>query len=217
MAEENNERGMSRRKVLGGIATAGTAAAVGAGGTWAYLSDEGSSEFSFTTGDLEVDVTPDTLNFDPINEGEKTATVDIENNGSLPVRQLYWNVLNVNGETAVAKAMEIISVKYGKTDITGDVESQVSGGSTAYLQDIADYLQNNEIVLDSVSTEDDKVLPSGTSRKLIVTVKVDYSKPGMTEDNMSMSATVNVMGMQKPTGSSSSASTPAATTTSSGN
>lgn len=171
-------------------------------GSFAYLTDSGTSDFSFLTGSLEVQTTPDTLDFGDIAESTATADVSITNNGSLPARQVQWTGLGISGADAVtvAQAMQIESIEYRGEDVTDGVLDQVQGAGNGNgifdLDDVSRHLDNDNVDLEGL-VGGDGLDPNGNeTATLAVTVGVDYSQ-NITEDNMAMTATVEVTGEQE--------------------
>lgn len=190
---------ITRRQLLGGIALTGAASAGGAG-TFAYLTDTGSTDLSFVTGSLEVEHDPQTLDFGDVAESTVAADVDITNTGSLPARQVVWSDVTISGSTPVAKAMEVTSITYRGDDITEDVRSTIgssgNGNGILDLHDLAGYLNDNEIDLEGLVGGDGLDPEGGETVTLSIEASVDYSQDGLSEDNMSMQATVEVTGRQ---------------------
>lgn len=187
-----------RRAILGVIALIGVAAASGAG-TFAYLSDEGSTDLSFVTGSLEVENDPQTLDFGDVAEDTVTADMEITNSGSLPARQVVWSDVTIDGSVQVAKAMEVTTISYRGENITSDVQSQISGSGNGNgildLHDVATYLNGNEIDVESLVGGDGLDPESNEAATLSISARVDYSQ-GISEDSMGMQATVEVLGRQ---------------------
>lgn len=67
--EDNIKNNITRRRVLAGIATAGTAGALGSAGTYALLSDTARTRATFTSGSLDLRV-----HYDTTYEGVETQT-----------------------------------------------------------------------------------------------------------------------------------------------
>ena len=197
MSSENT--GRISRLTIGCIVLA-VVVGVGAGGagTYAYLTDTGETALSLTTGSIAITNDPGTLSF-PTDDGtEKTATVTVRNEGTLPARQLSLSSVSISGAngTTVAKASKITAVEYNGTDITGDLESTVgdaNGNGIFDLDDVRTHLENGEYVLSS----DDVALEPGESVQFTVSVVFDYSQPGMTANEMEMGATVEFTGAQE--------------------
>ena len=197
MSSENT--GRISRLTIGCIVLA-VVVGVGAGGagTYAYLTDTGETALSLTTGSIVITNDPGTLSF-PTDDGtEKTATVTVRNEGTLPARQLSLSSVSISGAngTTVAKASKITAVEYNGTDITGDLESTVgdaNGNGIFDLDDVRTHLENGEYVLSS----DDVALEPGESVQFTVSVVFDYSQPGMTANEMEMGATVEFTGAQE--------------------
>ncbi|MBV0901880.1 TasA family protein [Haloarcula salina] len=136
---------ITRRRLLGGLVTAGTASAAAGAGTAAYFTDtEASSDNQVSTGTLTLGF-DGTAAFDfsaSLAPGETTqGTVTLVNAGSLPgsldvdVQYTNSDARNNSKKTAreVAERLDVTTLTYGGTDRTG----QITDGSPPTLHDLA--------------------------------------------------------------------------------
>lgn len=188
---------MSKRKLLALILAVGILSASGGAGTYAYLSDSGTTEVSFLTGSLDVVTTPNTLDFEEDNGDNMTAKVNITNEGSLDAGKVEWSQVSVSGSNDVARAMEIKTVSYRSSGITSSLNETIgdkNNNGIFDLDDIRVYLDNSTINLEDETGGG--VLSSGETVWLFIEVEIDYSQPGITEDNMKMTAVIEITGTQ---------------------
>jgi len=140
-----DETRLTRRRVLGGLVTVGTASAAAGAGTAAYFTDtEASAANQVSTGTLTVGF-GGTAAFDfsaSLAPGEITqGTVTLVNAGSIPgsldVDFEYANsdARNNSKKTAreVAERLDVTTLAYGGTDRLG----QITDGSPPTLHDLA--------------------------------------------------------------------------------
>jgi predicted ribosomally synthesized peptide with SipW-like signal peptide len=103
MADDNDKSPLTRRRVLGGMATVGVAGAVGAG-TWARFRDEETKEVTMSAGTLDLQVsddnsTPLSVNIDDLANGEAVQDCEtLSNAGTVAGRQLSFG-LDITGQS----------------------------------------------------------------------------------------------------------------------
>lgn len=90
MADDNDKSPLTRRRVLGGMATIGAAGAVGAG-SWAAFSDEETANVTASGGTLDLkvedqDITGHQVSIGPVvpNGSKDIRTVTLKNTGTVP-------------------------------------------------------------------------------------------------------------------------------------
>lgn len=182
----------SKRHALILVSLVVAVAGVGGAGTYAYLSDADHTDISFTSGTLEITNSPDTLEFGPDSEENHTATIEVQNDGTLPARSLNWTNLDLDGPnaTVVAKALEVLEVRWNESDVDAGVTDR-NGNGIVDLHDYADRLNSGDVRLGSLDSEEDA--------EFSVTVRFDYSQPGITANGMTLEASTEFRGSQQPT------------------
>jgi len=200
-----NDDGISRRKALGGIALTGVAAAGGGAGTFAYLTDSDSVDSVFEVGSLDLETTPSdgALTFESLEEGEEnTSTINVCNDGSLPIRNVILDGITIEGDTEVAEAIKVREVRYGGNIVANPSQiSDDNGNEISDLHDLNAWLQPDGQSLTDLTSQGtlngtDDGGPECTT--LVIKTKMDYSKLSDVPDNASISASVDLVGEQKP-------------------
>ncbi|GAA0457353.1 SipW-dependent-type signal peptide-containing protein [Halococcus dombrowskii] len=144
MADDNDKSPLTRRRVLGGMATVGAAGAVGAG-TWAAFSDqETSSGNSVQAGTLDLELNQEnTLSVSAVgaDAGPQEVTTKVNNAGSLR-GALSAKVANVNSsegqdsepetDTSTDNGGELdnhlnVSVRFGQSKVLDGNINSVAG------------------------------------------------------------------------------------------
>lgn len=198
--------GISRRKALGGIALTGVAAAGGGAGTYAYLTDEDSVDSFFEVGSLILETTPSdgSLEFNSLQEGEQnTATIDVCNTGSLPIRNVVLEGIEIRGDTKVAKAIKVREVTYGGGAIIGSSKlDDYNNSGVSDLQDLDTWIQNENgrSLTGSTSQGTLNGTDDGGSEcaELVIKTEMDYSALSDVPNNASIDAKVKLSGKQEP-------------------
>jgi predicted ribosomally synthesized peptide with SipW-like signal peptide len=197
--------GISRRKALGGIALTGVAAAGGGAGTYAYLADSDSVDSMFEVGSLDLETTPSggALTFESLAEGEQnTSTIDVCNDGSLPIRNVILDGITISGDTEVAKAIKVREVTYGGDSVADP--SQIGDDNDNGISDLHDlnaWLQPDGLSLTSSTSQgtlNGTDAGGGECTTLVIKTEMDYSVLSDVSDNASISASVDLVGEQKP-------------------
>jgi len=200
-----NDDGISRRKALGGIALTGVAAAGGGAGTFAYLTDSDSVDSVFGVGSLDLETTPSdgALTFESLEEGEEnTSTINVCNDGSLPIRNVILDGITIEGDTEVAEAIKVREVRYGGNIVANPSQiSDDNGNEISDLHDLNAWLQPDGQSLTDLTSQGtlngtDDGGPECTT--LVIKTEMDYSELSDVSDNASISASVDLVGEQKP-------------------
>lgn len=201
---------LTRRRLLGGLAVAGASAAGGAG-TMAYLTDSEATGVTVNVGNLSLDNTAQfEFSEDPSTEGEDTfeQTITLENDGSLPVRQVVLSDVVFSQGGSLADALKILDLRYGRdsdpentTSILPDVESDENGNGIFDLDDLRIILNNGEILLEEIvadsETPEGEVLYHGEKSYLYIEAEWDYSKVPEGQDGAAMVGTITIEGRQQ--------------------
>lgn len=197
--------GISRRKALGGIALTGVAAAGGGAGTFAYLTDSDSVDSVFEVGSLDLETTPGdgALTFESLAEGEQnTSSINVCNDGSLPIRNVILDEITIEGDTEVAKAIKVREVRYGGESVasSSDIQDPNDNGISD-LHDLNAYLGDSGLSLTSSTNQGtlngtDDGGPECTT--LVVKTEMDYSGLSDVPNNASITVEVNLSGEQEP-------------------
>jgi len=137
---------LTRRRLLGGLVTVGAGSAAAGAGTMAYFSDtESSTQNQISTGTLALDFTgSSSFSFDTTLAPTETTTDAVtlvrsgSLSGSLDVDFEYAesDVSTVDPDKsaqAVAENLEVVTLTYGGTDISG----QVTGAAPPTVDDLA--------------------------------------------------------------------------------
>lgn len=204
--------GISRRKALGGIALTGVAAAGGGAGTFAYLTDSDSVDSVFEVGSLDLETTPSdgALTFESLAEGEQnTSTIAVCNDGSLPIRNVILDGITITSDTSdtadaikVAKAIKVRDVRYGGETVAGPSNiTDANGNGISDLHDFDTWLGDSGLSLtDSTGqgTLNGTDAGDGECTTLVIKTEMDYSVLSDVPDNASISASVDLVGEQKP-------------------
>lgn len=197
------EIAMKRRTALKVIVGAGAAATVSGAGTYAYMSDEESIDSMFEVGSLIIDVSPEggELNFESMGEGEEnTSSINICNEGSLPIRDIVVTGVDLEGSTEVASSLELLSATYGGEDVLSSLHNgDQNGNGILDLHDMALYLNSNNVSLESevsgggLNSSDEE----NECKLLEITTKMDYSVLPDGENNRAVTASINIVGDQQ--------------------
>ena len=130
---------LTRRRVLGSIATIGIAGALGAG-TWAELSDEETATVDAQAGSIDLKANGDdqtvSVDFgdDIANGFSETRTIDLTNAGSLPGRALCFGVSNFSSSEGQNFEPETNTDTSdgGELDDVATLTVDLSGGGASY-------------------------------------------------------------------------------------
>jgi|AntDeeMetageno50_2_1112565.scaffolds.fasta_scaffold01896_5 hypothetical protein len=130
---------LTRRRVLGSIATIGTAGALGAT-TWAELSDQETARATAKAGSIDLKANGNdetvTLDFgDDLSNGfSETKSVDLTNAGSLPGQALCFAVSNSTSGEGENFEPETNTDEGdgGELDDVADLDISLSGGGASY-------------------------------------------------------------------------------------
>ena len=197
-----SDKKISRRKTLGLIGLTGAAASGAGAGTYAYLSDEDSIESIFEVGSLVIDMSPSDggLEFNSLGEGEESeSSISVCNQGSLPIRNVIIDSVDIEGEMEVAKALKVLDVSYaGNVVATGSDIGDSNGNGIADLADFQAWVGDGKSLTSLSETNGLGVSEEDSDcEALVVRTKMDYSVlPSSVENNASMSASVNLIGQQ---------------------
>jgi predicted ribosomally synthesized peptide with SipW-like signal peptide len=199
-----NDDGISRRKALGGIALTGVAAAGGGAGTFAYLTDSDSVDSAFEVGSLNLETTPSdgTLTFESLAEGEQnTSTIDVCNDGSLPIRNVILDGITIEGDTEVAKAIKVREVRYGEEVVATSPDiGDPNDNGISDLHDLDSWLRKGV----SLTKKTSQGALNGTDdggpecTLLVIKTEMDYSVLSDVPDNASINVSVDLVGEQEP-------------------
>ncbi|EGQ44132.1 MAG: hypothetical protein J07AB43_01910 [Candidatus Nanosalina sp. J07AB43] len=177
MTDKNS--GLSRRKVLIGIAGVGGAGALGSVGTYAALSDTQVSGIDFTAGSIGLEIQTPSDTFEPAESYS-------DNQGEPVTHEVSWEILNTG--TLNATNLKLTSLEVSVSDAGGaskseiiehtileDVsyEGQVHSDAPSTLQEL-----NSSLPLTLVSTQPDTPeLPAfeEATRTLSMSVYFDYT------------------------------------------
>lgn len=188
---------LRRRELLTAAAAAGVAA-VGAGGaTWAFLSDQATSDITLNVGSLAIaDPAPIEWSEDPDTDGEDSFsdTVTIENDGNLPARQVLLTNIDVN-DPALAKALEITDIRYGVSSATSILSAVQANSNGNGIYDLDDLSQSLPITLDEQAGSE--LLHADDIAELEIDAQFDYSKIPDSKDGKPLDATLTVEGRQQ--------------------
>lgn len=201
MTDENK---LSRRKVLGGFIAVGAAGAGAGAGTLAYLNDEVSVGSSFETGSLIINVDPQSLEFKDLNEQEEsTSKIKVCNVGTLPVRNVVLQNIELSGDNQVARGLEVIGASYANGEVLSDIHNgDQNGNGWVDLEDVVNYLSNNNVSLTSSAEEDglttdDEEGTESECNELKLTTKMRYDNI-TGADHQSVVATISIVAEQEP-------------------
>lgn len=172
----SNNKTMSRRKLLGGMALVGAASASAGASTYAYISDSGEATFSFQAGSIVLKTTPKTVGFTSSNgtsreqdDGdEMTQDIELSNRGTLDADVLEISSLGLSGSMDLRKGAIVTTFEFDAPD--GPTFDLPTGHSLAELQSS---IQNSSIALDKGEME--PVLePMGDAGTLTIGITYDY-------------------------------------------
>lgn len=178
MSEEN--KGLSRRRLLGGLAAVGIGSSAGAAGTYAYLSDSKNSELTLQSGSILLKIDPANFTFEQDDGDQMSKTVSISNKGTLEAKQLVLEGIGISGSgSQAASAAEVKAFSYRGNDfmpvVNGEVPDQ-NGNGIIDLEDLAAHLNNEPFHLEA-STGGDGIDPFNKETvELVLAVEMDYSK-----------------------------------------
>lgn len=135
MTDDNNARlELSRRKVLGGMATVGVAGAGAGAGTWAYFSDEGSSgNNSLSAGTLELaDVDDEAFQVNDAAPGDtERRTLTIEEAGTLDGEAMDIDAtIDTDSEGDFSDQLNVIEANFGGDDRSSGVDTLTNLANT---------------------------------------------------------------------------------------
>lgn len=130
---------LTRRRVLGSVATIGIAGALGAT-TWAQMNDTEQATVTAQAGTLDLKANGDdtvvTIDFgDSLSNGfEGTQTIDLTNVGSLPGEALCFDVSNFTSDEGETPEPETNTdtTDGGELDDVANLDITLSGGGTTY-------------------------------------------------------------------------------------
>lgn len=171
-------------------------------GTYAYLSDSDETAMNFESGSLVIETT-ETLDYGVINENAVEKTQAIENNGTLPARQIHWRSTSLDGSDSLLSAMQILSVEYGGEEVRRDMLDEM-GSYGVYENDIFDLndvhqwlADGNRYPLEEMSGGDG--IESGDTKGLTIRVQIDYGQPGVNGNgSYAFTMTSDIIGLQEP-------------------
>lgn len=128
---------LTRRRVLGSIATIGTAGALGAT-TWAEMTDTENATVDAKAGSIDLKANGNdetvTIDFgDDLSNGfSDTQSFDLTNNGSLPGEALNFAVSNFNSGEGANPEPETDTTGEGELDDVADLDITLNGDSASY-------------------------------------------------------------------------------------
>ena len=192
-----SEYSITRRRLLGGLATVGAAGAVGGAGTYAWISDENSVSTSFTAGDVDLSVDPTSIEFPQDDDSVMSETITLTNTGTLDAGSTTIADLQLEGasDLQAGARIETLGVEGDNGDVTDvlppDVTDHANENSWADLADLAAYLGDGNVV------DLDASLPAGGANSVTVKLEVDFEYEVIETNGGSLSAEFGYVASQR--------------------
>lgn len=192
-----SEYSITRRRLLGGLATVGAAGAVGGAGTYAWISDENSVSTSFTAGDVDLSVDPTSIEFPQDDDSVMSETITLTNTGTLDAGSTTIADLQLEGasDLQAGARIETLGVEGDDGDVTdvlpSDVTDHANENSWADLADLAAYLDDGNVV------DLDASLPAGGANSVTVKLEVDFEYEVIETNGGSLSAQFGYVASQR--------------------
>lgn len=192
-----SEYSITRRRLLGGLATVGAAGAVGGAGTYAWISDENSVSTSFTAGDVGLSVDPSSIEFAQDDDSVMSETITLRNTGTLDAKSTTIVDLQLDGASDLQAGARIQTLGVEGDDGTvtdvlpSDVADYANENSWADLADLAAYLGDGNVVDLGAS------LPAGGAGSVTVKLEVDFEYEVIETNGGSLSADFGYVASQR--------------------